>query len=101
MLVSRKIQHTAELDCRQRGHRLPAGQFLRRNRDFSFNHLASRGQAHSRAAICCQDQVFCPGIAESELLIPLPLSVPRPLPEGQGRARHRRCICQLILPTGI
>jgi len=26
VLVSRKIQHTAELDCRQRGHRLPDGR---------------------------------------------------------------------------
>ena len=77
MLVSRKIQHTAELDCffivgvpirrdfieRSGSNSLRTAaldsrwaDFLCRGRAFSFVHVVSRGQAHSRAANLCQDQ---------------------------------------------
>ena len=77
MLVSRKIQHTAELDCffivgvpirrdfieRSGSNSLRTAaldsrwaDFLCRGRAFSFVHVVSRGQAHSRAADLCQDQ---------------------------------------------
>jgi len=84
VLVSRKIQHTAELDCFAESEMrsisnpfhvrmafLTAGtrQFLRpgdthsrkadpvrRCRVFYFNLVVSRGQAHSRPADLCQDR---------------------------------------------
>jgi hypothetical protein len=104
VLVSRKIQHTAELDCRQRGLRLSGwAQSLRRNRDFSFNHFVSRGQAHSRAANCCQDQVFPQ--CRSVFSLPLPLSVPLPFRQGHGQEHRPRGQSaqyrQLVLSTGV